>query len=369
MLPTCLHDFGWQERMNKMKDNSIEKNKGGLVTPVKYTEVPYVEVSWLWEPFIPLGDVTIVEGDGMTGKTTAMIRLASMVTKGEIPPTTKNGEMLESQKTDPANVLYIGVEANNETEIKPAIKYGKGDSDRIFFLDQSNASFVLDEDYVREAIEKTNCKLVIIDPYTNFLPKKVNNTNATAMRLLLTKLMHVARDTNTAIVLIGHLSKSPYGKLIYSGYGSADIVNTVRSVLLFDIDDRGNHFLRILKSNYFGVDPSFKVALCMDDDYCVQFEDYNLITYIQKKEEQELAGEYGNGKTEPETKTGRCKEVLKEILANGPMPKSDVIKLIESEPENFGSRTISRAFTGMGGISYFEGRTGYWKLPEQETEE
>ena len=341
-----------------MNNNSIEENKAGLVIPVKYTEVPDVEVSWLWDPFIPLGDVTIVEGDGMTGKTTTMIRLASMVTKGEIPPAVKNGEMLEPQKINPANVLYIGVESNSETLIKPAIKYGKGDLDRMFFLDQSKHSFVLDEDYVREAIEKTNCKLLIIDPYTIFLPENMNKT----IRLFLTKLMHVARDTNTAIVLIDHLSKNPYGKIIYPKYRSFDIVNTVRNVLLIDIDDKDNRFLRILKSNYFNVNASFKVALCMVDDNCVQFKDYNLI-------KKESASENRNGKSKSETKADRCKQVLKEILANGPMPKTDILKQIKLEPENFSSRTISRAFTSMGGIGYFKGRTGYWKLPEQEIEE
>ena len=106
----------------------------------------------------------------------------------------------------------------------------------MFFLDQSKHSFVLDEDYVREAIEKTNCKLLIIDPYTIFLPENTNKT----IRLLLTKLMHVARDTNTAIVLIDHLSKNPYGKIIYPKYRSFDIVNTVRNVLLIEIVDKGN---------------------------------------------------------------------------------------------------------------------------------
>lgn len=350
-----------------MIDKSTEAYKPDLVTPVKFNTVSDVEISWLWEPFIPLGDVTIVEGDGMAGKTTAIIRLASMVSKGEIPPAMRHGEMIAPQQTEPANVLYIGIEANNETEIKPAIKHGKGDTDRMFFLDQSEHPFQLDEEYMREAIEKTNCKLLILDPYTSFLPPGTSLGNAAAMRCLLTKLMRIARETMTAIVLIGHLNKNPYGKAIYSVYGSADIINTVRSVLLITRDDSDNRYLRILKSNYFGVDAFFKVGLYMDDDNCIQFEDYNLMMEIQKKEEEELSADVLKKNAEPVTRTGQCKQILIEALSNGPRTKSDLLNILL--PMGYSERTISRAFKGMGGISYFEGRTGYWKLPNAEVGE
>lgn len=347
-----------------MIDKSIDGYKPDLVTPLKFDTVSDVEVSWLWEPFIPLGDVTIVEGDGMAGKTTAMIRLASMISKGEVPPAMRHGEMIESQQTEPANVLYIGIEANNETEIKPAIRYGKGDPSRMFFLDQSERPFLLNEEYVREAIEKTHCKLLIMDPYTNFLPSGVSLGNAVSMRRLLSKLMQIARETKTAIVLVGHLSKNPYGKAIYSGYGSADIINTVRSVLLITRDEDDNRYMRILKSNYFGVDAFFKVGLSMDDDNCVQFEDYDQMMDQQRKEEEELSADIVEENVEPVTRTGQCKMSLIEVLSEGPMTKSDVLSQLL--PMGYSERTISRAFKGMGGVSYFEGRTGYWKLPDEE---
>ena len=351
-----------------MIDKSYVGNKPDLVAPISFNTVEDVEISWLWEPFIPLGDVTIVEGDGMAGKTTAMIRLASMISKGEVPPAMIHGELVEQPATDPANVLYIGIEANNETEIKPAILYGKGDPSRMFFLDQTERPFLLTEEYVREAIQKTRCKLLIIDPYTNFLPSGVSLGNAVSMRRLLSRLMMIARETNTAIVLVGHLSKSPYGKAIYSGYGSADIINTVRSVLLISRDEYDIRYLRILKSNYFGVDAFFKVGLDMDDDNCVQFLNLEQMLSVMKKEEKELAAAIDTDETEPVTRTGQCKIDIIDILSDGPLPKSEVLGQLL--PKGYSERTISRAFKGMGGESYFEGRTGYWKLPDvEETED
>ena len=352
-----------------MQDMSYIGQKPELVTPIKFDTVSDVEVEWLWEPFIPIGDLTIVQGDGMAGKTTAMIRLASMVSTGIVPPAVKHGELGEYEKTDPANVLYIGIEANNETEIKPAILYGQGDPVRMFFLDQSERPFLLTEEYVREAIQKTKCKLLIIDPYTNFLPSGVSLGNAISMRRLLSQLMRVARETKTAIVLVGHLSKNPYGKQIYAGYGSADIINTVRSVLLISRDERNIRFLRILKSNYFGVDAFFQVGLSMDDNNCVQFEDYGYMIDQLKQEELESIDELASKPEQKEklTRAGQCAANIMDILSDGPMKRCDVYEVLGAN--GFSERTISRAFKNMGGESYYEGRTVFWKLADEEDEE
>lgn len=335
-----------------------------------FKDVPDVEVSWLWKPFIPFGDVTIVEGDGMAGKTTALIRLACMCSKGIVPPAVEHGELQAEEKTtDPFHVLYIGVEANNETEIKPAIKYGQGNVNYFHFLDQTQNQFVLTEEYVREAIRQSRCKLLIIDPYTNFLPSGTSLGNAISMRRLMTMLMNVARDTNVAIVLVGHLSKSPYSKAIYAGYGSADIINTVRSVLLVTRDPNGIHYLRVLKSNYFGVDPFFRIGLSMDDNNCVHFEDYNYLLQQLTKENKEL-GEIDKLEDEPEevkkklSRTTQCAMAIKDMLEDGPALRSDVYEQLGAE--GFSERTIARAFANIGGESYYEGRTVYWKLKEKK---
>lgn len=357
-----------------MQDQSyIGPSIESQINVLDYADVPDVEVSWLWKPFIPFGDVTIVEGDGMAGKTTALIRLACMCSKGEVPPSVEHGELSEEEKhTSPFHILYVGVEANNETEIKPAIKYGKGDVNYFHFLDQSQTQFVLTEPFVREAIRQSQCKLLIVDPYTNFLPSGYGLGNAVSMRRLLTTLMNIARDTGVAIVLVGHLSKNPYGKAIYAGYGSADIINTVRSVLLVSRDDLGIHYLRILKSNYFGVDAFFRVGLSMDDENCVHFEDYNYLVQQYKEENRELS-EISTLETAPEdvkqklSRTAQCAILIKDTLEEGAMTRSDLYEAIGNQ--GFSDRTISRAFASLNGQSYYVGRTVWWKLPEGSADE
>lgn len=332
-----------------------------------YKDVPSVKVTWLWEPFIPFGDVTIVEGDGMTGKTTALIRLACMCSRGIVPPALKNGELQVDKDlhTDPFHILYIGVEANNETEIRPSIEYGQGDINYFHFIDQSEKPFVLNPGFIEEAVRQSQCRMIIVDPYTNFLPNNASLNNAVSMRALMTRLMNVARKTGVAIVLIGHLNKSPYGKAIYAGYGSGDIINTVRSVLLVNRDENGINYLRVLKSNYFGVDAFYRVALLMDDNYCVHFEDYNYVKQKYAEERKEISDidELENAPEEVKKKLSRttqCAMEITDILSEGPVTRAEVYEKLGAE--GYSQRTIARAFSNINGESYYEGRTVYWKL-------
>ena len=330
------------------------------ITVMDFNDVPDVEVSWLWKPFIPMSDVTIIEGDGMAGKTTAVIRLASLVSQGLLPPALEHGDLKEMKKCDPMHVLYIGVEANNETEIKPAIKYGKGNMEYFHFLYQGEHPFIIEESYLREAIRQSKCRLLIIDPYTNFLPSGVSLNNSVSMRRLMSMLMNVARDTSTAIVLVGHLSKQLYGKAIYAGYGSGDIINTVRFVLLVSRDEDNIRYLRILKSNYFGVDAFFKVGLSMDDENCVQFEDYE---YLRSLQDEDSMTTEDPAKL---TRTGQCANAIVALLADGAMKRSDIYQNLGEQ--GFSERTIARAFSNMGGESYYKGRTVWWRIPSASQE-
>lgn len=50
---------------------------------ISMDEVPVEEVEWLWYPYIPYGKLTIIHGDGGEGKTTLILRLAALLSRGE----------------------------------------------------------------------------------------------------------------------------------------------------------------------------------------------------------------------------------------------------------------------------------------------
>ena len=53
---------------------------------ISMDEVQSKEVNWLWYPYIPYGQITIIQGDPGEGKTTLALRLAALLSKGEALP-------------------------------------------------------------------------------------------------------------------------------------------------------------------------------------------------------------------------------------------------------------------------------------------
>ena len=65
---------------------------------INMADVEATEVEWLWYPYIPYGKITIIQGDPGEGKTTLILNLAAMLSKGDKLP--------ESEiKTEPINII------------------------------------------------------------------------------------------------------------------------------------------------------------------------------------------------------------------------------------------------------------------------
>lgn len=53
----------------------------------KASEVKVREIEWLWYPYIPFGKITVVQGDAGDGKSTFVLNLAAMLSRGQLPST------------------------------------------------------------------------------------------------------------------------------------------------------------------------------------------------------------------------------------------------------------------------------------------
>ena len=76
-------------------------------------ETQITNISWLWKPLIPYGKVTLIEGDGGDGKTTLILTVAAMLSRGDPPPTLQGGRLLPAQPVPPVTTFYL----TNEDEI------------------------------------------------------------------------------------------------------------------------------------------------------------------------------------------------------------------------------------------------------------
>ncbi|MCL2775771.1 MAG: AAA family ATPase, partial [Oscillospiraceae bacterium] len=186
-------------------------------------DVKTESVSWLWEPYIPCGKITIVQGDPGDGKTTLMLAIAAAVT---------NGEALPGGVADvPADVIFQTAEDGLNDTIKPRLELLGADCSRIHVIDEGEQPLSLADERIEQAIVKTGARLLIIDPIQAYLGG-ADMHSTKGMRPLMKSLGAAAERTGCAVVIIGHLNKRSFGtKAQYRGLGSIDIYAAARSVL------------------------------------------------------------------------------------------------------------------------------------------
>lgn len=219
--------FICSRRMHKTPGVS---NLEDTITGVEfYSNVKTSEVEWIWYPYIPCGKITMLQGDPGEGKSTLIIHIAAILTKGGYLP---DGQKIKK----PEIVIYQCSEDGKGDTIKPRLEQAGADCNRVAFIKDDNGELTLEDERIKTAINQIGAKMVVLDPIQAFIGHNGNMTNAVKMRETLSKLSKVAEETNCAIVLVGHMTKSSGGKQIYRGLGSIDIAATVRSILMVSRD-------------------------------------------------------------------------------------------------------------------------------------
>lgn len=312
-------------------------------------ETEVTDVSWLWQPFVPYGKVSLIEGSGGDGKTTMILTIAAMISQGIMPPTLKDGELLPSQSCEPQTVFYL----SNEDEVPDSslkrFQRAGGNPKRFAYSGELQYHVTLKEKELLSIIEQTATRLFIIDPYQAFLPDEANINNIMKTRPVFTMLSNVAKKTGCAIVLIGHLNKSEGKRDINRGFGSADIAASVRSILMVYADKRKRHFVKAIKSNFDEADFT-TVQLVFDEEKRLSFEIAN--------EEDDL---FSHNKAEQPNKAEQAVEFLQEILTHNPMPITEIVKTMEERGISY--RTAQRARRLIGAEIVSIDGIRYWKLP------
>lgn len=192
---------------------------------INMSDVESKEISWLWYPFIPYGKLTIIQGDPGEGKTTLVLNIAAVLSKGQ--------GMDEHMKPEqPLHIIYQTAEDGLADTVKPRLEKAQADCNNIFVIDETDVSLSMLDERIEQAILKEKAKLMILDPIQAYLGAKMDMNRANEARDMTKHLGQVAERTGCAIVLIGHMNKNAGGKVAYRGMGSIDFFAVVRSVLL-----------------------------------------------------------------------------------------------------------------------------------------
>lgn len=192
---------------------------------INMSDVESKEISWLWYPFIPYGKLTIIQGDPGEGKTTLVLNIAAVLSKGQGLDEHMNPEQ-------PLHIIYQTAEDGLADTVKPRLEKAQADCNNIFVIDETDVSLSMLDERIEHAILKEKAKLMILDPIQAYLGAKMDMNRANEARDMTKHLGQVAERTGCAIVLIGHMNKNAGGKVAYRGMGSIDFFAVARSVLL-----------------------------------------------------------------------------------------------------------------------------------------
>lgn len=331
---------------------SLERKKGEQMARIDgfgigirfYSTVTVKQIDWLWQPYIPYGKVTVIQGDPGDGKTTLILSIAAMLSTGQAMP-----ESLQAPAC--SNVIYQSAEDGAEDTIKPRLIAAGADCEKVAFIDETNEFLTLDSPRIEQAIRDADAKLLVIDPLQAYLGDGSEMNRAEGVRPLMRSLTNVAERTGCAIVIIGHMNKGSGTKGIYRGLGSIDISASARSVLLV-ARLRDNPEVRVLAQ--------IKNSLAREGP-ALAFE-IRHGTGIHWLGEYEIsAAELLTGKTPDNSgKSTLAASILLSVLGEGPMTSCEIYEKMQAQ--DISKRTADAAKKKLAVHSKKIGDTWYWSL-------
>jgi AAA domain len=120
-------------------DNGKKANLPPLI--ITMDQIKAEKVDWLWTNRIPIGRITLLDGDPGSGKSTLSLEIASAVSKGAALP-------FGDKPQAPANVLLMSCEDGYSDTVRPRLDKAGADVSRIAIPESRQRAF--DHDVERE---------------------------------------------------------------------------------------------------------------------------------------------------------------------------------------------------------------------------
>ncbi|HEY3351174.1 MAG TPA: AAA family ATPase [Thermoanaerobaculia bacterium] len=327
---------------------------------VALSDVQAEEVSWLWDGRIPLGKLTLLDGDPGLGKSTLALEVAARLTRGERLP---GGGLAEV-----SSVLILSAEDGLGDTIRPRLEAAGADVSRVFAI-QGVSDSEGEEEFpclrhvteIEEAIRAHAARLLIVDPLMAYLGGETNSWHDQDVRRALAPVAAMAERTGAAVLIIRHLTKGGGSNAIYRGGGSIGISGAARSVLLVAKDpaDEERRILASAKSNLSRPPDSLAYRLRNAGDVArVEFETSSVpLTADQLLAAQEQPEHCGP--------RGEAVDFLRDLLADRPVGAKEVLKA--AREAGISEMTLRRAKDKLGIRPKRIGFEGgwFWGLPAE----
>lgn len=233
------------------------------------SDVEPEHVTWLWDQYLPLRKLVVVDGDPGLGKSTLAVDLAARVSAGAPMPDGTPGRK--------GAVLVLSAEDGLADTIRPRLDAAGGDPARVIAMTGIAAVGEDGRPYTRPVtlpgdiplIESVTAArgvlLVVVDVLMAYLSGTVDSYRDQDVRRALAPLAAMAERTGCCVLVLRHLSKNGGQRAVYRGGGSIGIIGAARAAFICGPDpgdDTGRrNVFASSKSNLARTPPSLAYTL------------------------------------------------------------------------------------------------------------
>jgi putative DNA primase/helicase len=337
----------------------------GRAVTVLLSEIKRERVEWLWPGRIPIGKLTVLDGDPGLGKSMLTLDIAARLTMGRQFP--------DGADCETASVMLLSAEDGLADTIRPRLDATAADVSRVVAVpvvvtpEGTEVLPCIAEHLpqIEEAIRRISPRLLIVDPLMAYLGRGVNSYRDQDVREVLAPLAALAERTGVAIVLVRHLRKGSRAEgALYAGGGSIGIAGAARSVLLVakDPDDEDRRIVAAVKSNLCRTPPSLAYRIEEDKEGrpWIAWEKEPVDISADRLLAAQAEGE------EERTARSEAKDFLGYLLASGSVSSAEVFR--QGKQRGLSEKTVRRAAKELNVETVKAGfRDGWsWSLPPED---
>lgn len=316
------HDRG--EELKKNLDAFIKRFEGNdkdqqmdlkLPKLICMADVEEKEAEWLIPGYIPKGSITILAGDGGSGKTTTWCGIAAAVSAGTkvffdtVPDA--------FAKCEPQKVLFFSSEDSIEHTLRTRLRKAGAKLENILSIslqDEFFGEIKFDSPILEKLLEQEKPALVIFDPVQSFIPPSVQMGQRNAMRSCLNPLIGWGEKYGCTFIIVVHTNKRQgvFGRNRVAD--SADIWDIARSVLIAECTQDDRRYLSHEKSNYG--EPGATALFTINEGVAI-FEEYS------DKKDKDFVGER-DFETRQAPQRADAEQFICDFLKNGKKPTKEL---------------------------------------------
>lgn len=188
-------------------------------------------VRWLWEDWIPLGQMTLIPGREGVGKSLLLAALAADITRGRLA-----GEFFG----EPRAVFYVASEDSWEQTIAPRMIAARADMSLIHRIDVVEAEgrqhgsapmLPTDCENLGQLALGLNAAALMLDPIVSLVDSHYDTYKAPDLRKVLEPLRNVAEVADLSILALVHFNKNTSGDTSSKIAGSRAWTEVARSAI------------------------------------------------------------------------------------------------------------------------------------------